>query len=153
VKAPDAKLVLILLESWCLFLVAVAGWLSLRLDYWSAFFVRPEDLAFGFAMKRMGVLIFFCSPLIILLLYTRRIERFRWRERASNILVLTTGLTWVTLGSAAFGSAHADFLDWSEVTLSAAALAGLILVFGGTYLHRIVDKASPRDKGPGANAP
>jgi hypothetical protein len=143
-KAPSAKFVLIALESIALVVAGVAGWYCLRLDYWFKFLGSPEELGSEFAAQRLGVLVLFSSPLIALLLYTRRIEQFRWRDRRSIALTLTIGLTWAWLGSAASGGAHSDFLDWSELTLSAAGVVGLILVSCGILLHWKLDKAFRR---------
>jgi hypothetical protein len=131
-----AKLALTILESVFLVLAIVTSWYCLRLDYWVIFFVHPADIGFRFAVQRLGVLGLFSSPLIMLLLYTLRIEPFEWKNRRTLILALTIGLTWVCLGSAVPGSAHADFLDWSQELLSAAGLGGLIVTFGGIFLHR-----------------
>jgi hypothetical protein len=138
------KLVLTILESLVFVMAIVAGWYCLRMDFWVFFFVRPADPGFSFAVQRLGVLFLFSSPLIVHLLYTRRIEPVHWRDRRTLTLALAIGLTWACLGSAVLGSAHADFLDWSEEFLSAAGLGGLILTFGGVFLYRRLDKALQR---------
>ena len=131
-----ARLVLVTLQSLAFVMAIAAGWHCLRLDYWMNFFVHPADPGFGFAVQRLGVLFLFSSPLIILLLYMMRIKPFRWKDRRTLTLALTIGLTWACLGSAVPGSVHPDFLDWSQEFLSAAGLGGLILTFGGIFLHR-----------------
>jgi hypothetical protein len=147
-----AKRVLTILESSALVIATMAGWSCLRLDYWLRFFAHPADLGFRFAVQRLGVLCLFFSPLIVLLLYTRRIEPFPWKDQRTLILALTIGLTWVCLGWAVPASARADFLDWGQELLSAAGLGGLILTSAGIFLHRRLDKTWRRrgtENGPG----
>jgi hypothetical protein len=144
-----ARRVLTILESLALVVAIAVGGYCLRLEYWAKFFVHPAGIGFRFAVQRVAVLGLFSSPLIMLLLYTLRIEPFEWKDRRTLILALTIGLTWVCLGSAVPGSAHPVFLDWSQQFLSAAGLGGLILTLGGVFLHRNLDKESKAKNGSG----
>jgi hypothetical protein len=79
--------------------------------------------------------------------------RFSCTDGAFISLALGIGLTWAILGLALLENAHADFLDWSEMTLSAAGFAGLIPAFGGPLLHRRLSTASRGKTGrPGSSS-
>jgi hypothetical protein len=144
-KASGSKVALLVLESMGLVAALVGGWHCLRLSYWVTLFAHPADFGLRFTMQRLAVLVLFASPLIALLLYTRKIEGFRWRDWRSMILALTIGLTWTAMGLAVSGSAHPDFLDWSEAMLTVAAFAGLVLTIGGILVHRRLERASRID--------
>jgi hypothetical protein len=144
-KASGSKIALLVLESLGLVAALAGGWYCLRLSYWVTLFGHPADFGLRFTVQRLAVLVLFSSPLVALLLYTGKIERFRWRDWRSMILVLTIGLTWTAMGSAVSGSAHPDFLDWSEAMLTVAGFAGLVLTLAGILLHRRLERASRSD--------
>jgi hypothetical protein len=139
-NALGARRFLVGLGSAALIAAVGAGWYCLRLNYWITFFAHPADLGFRFAVQRLGVLVLFTSPLIGQMFYMRRMERFSWSERRSIPLTLAIGLSWALLGWAVGSCSRADFIDWTEATLSVAGLGAWIPALIGICVHRRLER-------------